>query len=148
MDLKAKLTEDTKAALKAGDKLRLSTLRMVLSEIKNAEIAKREELDDEELAAVMAREARKRREAIAEFEKGGREDLVEKETRELSILQAYLPEQMSEEEIRDVVSETIAELGATSASDMGRVMGIIMPRVKGKADGKLVNKLVREMLQR
>jgi uncharacterized protein YqeY len=147
MDLKETLNSDLKTALKAGEKLRLSTIRMLLSEIRNAEIAKRGELTDEELLAVAAREARRRKEAIEEFTKGGRQDLVDKETYELSVLEAYLPEQMSDEEVRRVVSETIAEVGATSPGDLGKVMGKLMPKVKGKADGKKVNQFVREMLQ-
>jgi uncharacterized protein len=146
MDLKEKLTEDSKAALKSGDKLRLSTIRMLLSEIKNAEIAKREDLTDEELMSIARREARKRREAIEEFGKGGRQDLVDKETYELGVLEEYLPSQMSDEEVSRIVEETIAEVGATSPADLGKVMGALMPKVKGKADGKKVNQLVRDML--
>jgi uncharacterized protein YqeY len=147
MNLKETLNSDLKTALKAGEKLRLSTIRMLLAEIKNAEIAKRGELTDEELLAVAAREARKRNEAIEEFARGGRQDLVDKETYELSVLDAYLPEQLSDEELRLIVGETIAEVGASSPGDLGKVMGKLMPKVKGKADGKKVNQLVREMLQ-
>jgi uncharacterized protein len=147
MGLKETLNEDLKTSLKAGEKLKLSTIRMLLSEIKNAEIAKRGELTDEELLAVAAREARKRNEAIEEFSKGGRQDLVDKETYELSILEQYLPEQMPEDEVRRIVAETIEEVGASTPADLGKVMGSLMPKVKGKADGKKVNQLVREMLQ-
>lgn len=147
MDLKDRVSEDCKTALKAGDKLRLSTLRMLLSEIKNAEIAKRGELTDEEEQQVASREARKRKEAIEEFAKGGRQDLVDKETFELGVLEAYLPEQMGEEEVRGIVTSTIEEVGATSPGDLGKVMSAVMPKVKGKADGKMINQLVREMLQ-
>lgn len=147
MVLKEQLTEDMKTALKAGDKLRLSTVRMMLSEVKNAEIAKRGELTDEEAAAVVAREARMRREAIEEFGKGGRQDLVDKETAELAVIQGYMPEQISSDEVRKIVAETIEEVGATTPADLGKVMGRLMPKVKGKADGKMVNQLVREMLQ-
>jgi len=145
--LKETLNEDLKTSLKAGEKLKLSTIRMLLSEIKNAEIAKRGELTDEELLAVAAREARKRNEAIEEFSKGGRQDLVDKETYELSVLEQYLPEQMPEDEVRRIVAETIEEVGASTPADLGKVMGSLMPKVKGKADGKKVNQLVREMLQ-
>ncbi len=147
MGLKETLNEDLKTSLKAGEKLKLSTIRMLLSEIKNAEIAKRGELTDEELLAVAAREARKRNEAIEEFSKGGRQDLVDKETYELSVLEQYLPEQMPEDEVRRIVAETIEEVGASTPADLGKVMGSLMPKVKGKADGKKVNQLVREMLQ-
>lgn len=145
--MKETLNEDLKTSLKAGEKLKLSTIRMLLSEIKNAEIAKRGELTDEELLAVAAREARKRNEAIEEFSKGGRQDLVDKETYELSVLEQYLPEQMPEDEVRRIVAETIEEVGASTPTDLGKVMGSLMPKVKGKADGKKVNQLVREMLQ-
>lgn len=147
MVLKEQLTEDMKTALKAGDKLRLSTVRMMLSEVKNAEIAKRGELTDEEAAAVVAREARMRREAIEEFGKGGRQDLVDKETHELAVIQGYMPEQISSDEVRKIVADTIEEVGATTPADLGKVMGRLMPKVKGKADGKMINQLVREMLQ-
>ncbi|MHB8895218.1 MAG: GatB/YqeY domain-containing protein [Candidatus Geothermincolia bacterium] len=147
MSLKETLAGDSRKALKSGDKLRLSTVRMLLSEIKNAEIAKRDELTEEEALQIAAREARKRKEAIEEFAKGGRQDLVDKETYELSVLQEYLPAQMSDEEVERIVAETIAEAGASSPSDLGKVMGLLMPKIKGKADGKKVNQLVREMLQ-
>jgi hypothetical protein len=147
MGLKERLTEDSKAALRSGDKLRLSTVRMLLSEIKNAEIAEHGEITEEETLQLASREARKRKEAIAEFSKGGRQDLVDKETYELSVLQEYLPEQMSEDDVKKVVADTIQEVGATSPSDLGKVMGKLMQKVKGKADGKLINQLVREMLE-
>lgn len=146
MSLKETLGEDSKNALRSGEKLKLSTIRMVLAEIRNAEIAKREDLTDEEVLQVVSREARKRKEAIDEFAKGGRQDLVDKETYELSVLEAYLPEQMSDEEVRQIVSQTIEEVGASSPSDLGKVMSAVMPRVKGQADGKKINQLVREML--
>jgi uncharacterized protein YqeY len=141
---KERLTQDSRAALKAGDKVRLSTIRMMLAEIKNAEIAKRGDLTDEETAAVVAREARRRREAIEEFGKGGRQDLVDKETYELSVIQEYMPEQMSEEEVRGIVAETISEAAATSPSDLGKVMGLLMPKVKGMADGKMINRMLQQ----
>ncbi len=147
MGLKENLTEEMKQAMKSGDKLKLSTVRLLLSEIKNAEIRKRSELEDDEILGVVAKEVRRRKEAIEGFEKGGRQDLVDKETRELQILQGYLPEQISSEELRRIISETIQEVGASSPADLGKVMGSLMPKVKGKADGKLVNQLAREMLQ-
>jgi uncharacterized protein YqeY len=147
MDLKERLTGDCRQAMKDGDKLKVSTIRLVLSEIKNAEIAKRTELDEDELLSVVSREARKRRESIEEFGKGGRQDLVDKEERELEMIESYMPEQLSEDEVRRTVEQTIADVGATSASDLGKVMGALMPRLKGKADGKKVNQMVRELLQ-
>ncbi len=147
MELKDRIDSECKTALKSGEKIKVSTLRMILAEVKNAEIAKRGDLSEEELLAVVAREARKRKEAIEEFGKGGREDLVAKESEELAIIQAYLPEQMSDGEVRSIVEETIKEVGATSSGDLGKVMGKLMPKIKGKADGKKVNQMVREMLQ-
>jgi len=119
----------------------------VLAGVQNEEIAKRGELTEEEFLTVLAREARKRKESIEEFGKGGRQDLVEKEERELSIIESYLPEQLSEDEVRDIIDRTIQEVGATSAGDLGKVMGKLMPLLKGKADGKKVNQMVRERLQ-
>lgn len=147
MDLKETLTADYKQAMKDRDKLKVSTIRMVLAGVKNEEIAKRGELTEEEFLTVLAREARKRKESIEEFGKGGRQDLVEKEERELSIIESYLPEQLSEDEVRDIIDRTIQEVGATSAGDLGKVMGKLMPLLKGKADGKKVNQMVRERLQ-
>jgi len=147
MDLKETLTDNYKQAMKDRDKLKVSTIRMVLAGVKNEEIAKRGELTEEEFLTVLAREARKRKESIEEFGKGGRQDLVEKEERELSIIESYLPEQLSEDEVRDIIDRTIQEVGATSAGDLGKVMGKLMPLLKGKADGKKVNQMVRERLQ-
>lgn len=147
MDLKETLTADYKQAMKDRDKLKVSTIRMVLAGVQNEEIAKRGELTEEEFLTVLAREARKRKESIEEFGKGGRQDLVEKEERELSIIESYLPEQLSEDEVRDIIDRTIQEVGATSAGDLGKVMGKLMPLLKGKADGKKVNQMVRERLQ-
>jgi hypothetical protein len=147
MGLKETLDSDYVVAMKAKDKLRVSTIRLMLAEIKNEEIAKRDKLDEEELLGIVAREARKRRESIAEFEKGGRQDLVDKEKRELTLIEAYLPEQLTEEEVRSMVDETIEEVGAASAADLGKVMGKLMPRLKGKFDGKKANQIVREALE-
>jgi uncharacterized protein YqeY len=146
MDLKERVSEDLKKAMKSGEKLKVSTLRLLLSEIKNAEIAKRGELDEGEALAVAAREARKRRESIEEFARGGRQDLVDKESAELEILTAFLPEQMPEDELRGLIARAIDEARAESPKDLGKVMSVLMPRVKGKADGKVVNRLVRESL--
>ena len=147
MELMERLKADYIKAMKAGEKLRVSTLRMILSEAKNAEIAKRGELSEEELMSVIYREARKRKEAIEEFGKGGRQDLVDKESFELSVIEDYLPRQLSAEEVRRMAEEAIREVGAASAADLGKVMGTLMPRLKGKTDGKKVNQMVREMLQ-
>ncbi|RKQ63526.1 hypothetical protein C7457_0400 [Thermovibrio guaymasensis] len=146
MSLKERLKEDMKAALKAKDKEKLSVIRMLQALIKNAEIDKRGELTDEEIISLLQKYAKQRRESIEMYEKGGRQDLVEKEKRELEIVESYLPKQMSEEEIRELVAEVIKEVGASSPKDLGKVMQAVMPKVKGRANGSLVNRVVRELL--
>jgi len=148
MGLKEKLMEDMKAALKARDRERLSVIRMLQSLIKNAEIEKRGELTDEEIVSLLMKYAKQRRESIELYEKGGRQDLVEREKRELQIVESYLPRQMSEDEVRELVRKVIEEVGATSPRDIGKVMQAVMPRVKGRADGSMVNRIVRELLAR
>ena len=133
--LAQKIQDDLRGAVKAQDKSRISTLRMVLNALKNAELEEREELSDEKELAVVASYARRIKESIEEFGKAAREDLVAKEQAELAIVLSYLPEQMSDEEIRREVSRVIAEAGATTPRDMGRVMGEMMKRFKGKVDG-------------
>lgn len=146
--LKQKLQEELRQAMKAREELKTSVLRLLLSSINYFEIQKGlgYEASDEDVISVIQNEAKKRRESIELFKKGARTDLVDKETRELEILQTYLPEQMSEEKIREIVKEAIREIGATAVADMGKVMGALMPKVKGKADGSLVSKIVKEEL--
>ncbi|WP_456436808.1 GatB/YqeY domain-containing protein [Desulfurobacterium sp.] len=146
MGLKERLIKDMKEAMKARDKVKLSTIRMINSLIKNAEIDKRGELTDEEIVSLLQKYAKQRRESIELYEKGGRRDLVEKEKAELAIVESYLPEQMSEDEIRRIVEEAIAGTGASSPKDLGKVMKVVMPKVKGKADGSVVNRIARELL--
>ena len=146
MGLKAQLLQDMKEAMRARDKVRLSTIRMINSLIKNAEIEKRGELTDDEIIQLLMKYAKQRKEAIEMYEKGGRQDLVEKEKAELAVVESYLPKQMSEEEIRELVKEAIEATGASSPKDIGKVMQHVMPKVKGRADGSVVNKIVREML--
>ncbi len=146
MSIQEKLMEDMKAAMKAGDKLRLQTIRGLRSQIKNAEIDKGRELTEEEVIQVLMNAAKKRKESIELYRQGNRMDRVEEETRELEIIQKYLPEQMSEAEIAQLVEQIIQEVNASSPRDMGKVMGKIMPQVKGKADGKLVQKIVQQKL--
>ncbi|RMG96038.1 MAG: GatB/YqeY domain-containing protein [Chloroflexi bacterium] len=147
MSLKETLKRDMAAAMRAGDTQKRDTLRMLLAAVKQAEVDSRTELDDNGILNVLTKQAKQRRESIADYEKGGRTDLVQKETAELEIIENYLPKQMSREEIRQLASKAIAEVGATSAKDMGKVMGKLMPQLKGKADGRLVNEVVRELLQ-
>ncbi|MBN2167908.1 MAG: GatB/YqeY domain-containing protein [Actinobacteria bacterium] len=146
MEIEDKLVSDMKESMKSGEKLRLTTIRMILAGMKNERIAKGEDLSVDDVLTVLGREARKRREAIVEFEKAGREELVAKESEELKIIESYLPEQMSEEEVESVVREVISDVGASSRKDMGKVMGAVIPKVKGKADGRLVNETVMKFL--
>jgi len=146
MSLKDKLAADLKQAIRQGDQQRKSTLRMVMAAIQNAEIEKRRELDEGDLLAIIAKEAKQRRESIAEFESAGRQDLVDQEKGELEILLSYLPRQLSRDEIEGEARRVIEEVGATSPAQMGEVMRRLMPMMKGKADGKLVNQVVRELL--
>lgn len=147
MLLRDKFDNELKAAMKAGDALKVSVLRLLKSEIRNAEIAKGSALTEDELVQTVAKESKKRREAIEQFQKAGRADLVDKETAELRILSDYMPEQLDEAEIVGIVQEVISELHATSKTDKGRVMSALMQRVRGKADGKLVSQVVDHLLE-
>jgi uncharacterized protein YqeY len=150
MSLKDKLTDDMKQAMKDKEagKLRLSVIRMVRANIKNLEIDKKKELTEEEVLDVLAKEVKMRRDSMEEFKKGNRPDLVENLEQEIAILMQYLPQQLSEEEVRAFVAEAVKEAQAASAKDMGKVMAVLMPKVKGRADGKLVNNIVREFLNK
>lgn len=147
MDTQQRLLSDMKEAMKSGDKSRLSTIRLIRAAMKNAEIENRGELDEDAVVSVLSSEARKRREAIEEYRKAGRSDLAEIEENELAVIEEYLPEQLSEEELSSIVSEAVRDLGASSPGDVGKVMGAVMPRLKGRADGKKVNGMVRKMLE-
>lgn len=146
MGLEQKLMEDMKSAMKAKEQLRLETIRGVRAQLKNAELSKGGSLTEEEVIEVLLSAAKKRKEAIEQYRLGGREDRAETEAQELKIIEAYLPQQMSPDEIARVVEEVIREVNAASAKDMGKVMGAVMPKVKGKADGKIVQQIVREKL--
>ncbi len=150
MELKERLQADMKAALKAREsgKKRLWVLRMALSAIKNAEIAKRVCLDDAGVVEVLAAEMRSRRDTAAEFRRLGREDAAVEADGEAVILSEYLPPPLSEGELRDMVDAAVAETGAAVLRDLGKVMGKLMPQVKGLADGTLVQKMVRERLEK
>lgn len=147
MSLNERLNEDMKQAMKSQDKFRLSVIRMVRSAIKNVEIDRKQTLDDNEVLDILQRELKQRKDSLQEFEKAGRSDLVESVSAEIAILQDYLPQQLSEEEIKVIVQQTIQETGASSKADMGKLMAALMPKVKGRADGKLVNQLVQQALQ-
>jgi uncharacterized protein len=147
MSLSERLNDDMKAAMKSQDKFRLSVIRMVRSAIKNVEIDQRRTLSDEEVLDILGRELKQRKEAMQEFRKAGRDDLADPLDQEIAIISAYLPEQLSEEEIIALVKQAIADTGAASKADMGKVMAALMPQVKGRADGKLVNQTVQRFLQ-
>ncbi len=149
------LNQDLKAAMLGKDAKKVSTLRFLLAALQNEKIALRtrradtedKPLTDEEVISVIGRQVKQRRESIESFEKGNRADLAAKEREELAILQKYLPQEMSEEEIKKAIEEAISQTGARGADDIGKVMQAVMPKVKGRADGALVNRLVREKLQ-
>lgn len=144
--LKERLTEDMKSAMKSKEKERLSVIRMTRAAIKNVEIDKRKDLDDQEVLQVLSKEVKQRRDSIQEYEKAGKEDTVKQLEREIAILQEYLPEQLSQEELEEITDEIIAEVGASTMADMGKVMGAIMPKIRGRADGSQINKIVKERL--
>jgi len=147
MALLQKLDEDLKTALKTSDKLKLSVLRMAKAAVKNQQIDKGRELQDEEILAIFSTLAKQRRESIEQFSKGGREDLAQQEKQELLILQSYMPVQLSVEELNAMILQAIKESSAENEGDMGKVMKILAPRIKGVADGKWVNNRVKELLQ-
>lgn len=146
MSLKEKLAEDLKEAMRARDETRKSAIRMALAAIKNAEVAAIKEFDDPEVLGVIAKQVKQRRESIEEFRKAGRQDLVEKETAEMRVLESYLPAQMSREEIAVEARKVVEEVGARGPQDKGKVMAAIMPRLAGRAEGRTVNEVVTEIL--
>jgi uncharacterized protein YqeY len=141
-----RLGQDMKEALKAKDKDRLSVIRMVRAEVKQAEIDKRDSLTDDEVFDVILREVKKRKDAIAEYTKAGREELAKKEQQELAILEQYLPQPLTEEELRAIVAETVQSLNVSSKKEMGKAIQAVMSQVKGRAEGKTVARLVQEAL--
>ncbi|KQX64782.1 GatB/YqeY domain-containing protein [Paenibacillus sp. Root444D2] len=146
MSLSDRLNEDMKQAMKSQDKFKLSVIRMVRSTIKNSEIELKRALDDNEVLDVLTREIKQRKDSLHEFTKAGRDDLAEGLKAELVILAEYMPQQLSEEEVKAIVQQTIQQIGASSKADMGKVMTALMPQVKGRADGKLINQLVQQLL--
>lgn len=144
--LKQKIKSDLNEALKQGDELSRSVLGMVLAAIINKELAKAKESTDGEAVEILFSELKKRKESIVAFEKGNRQELADKEKKEIEVLQKYLPKLMSEEEIKKIVKAAVDKTGAKDAKDMGRVMKEISPQVKGKAEGSLVSKIVKETL--
>lgn len=146
MSLKERLLENMKTAMKDRDTIRKDTIQMARAAVLQVEKDKRVTLDDEGVTDVIAKEVKKRKDVLPEYEKSGRQDLIDALKKEIEILAQYLPSQMSAEEVEALVRETIAGLGAKSASDMGKVMQAVMPKLKGRADGRIVNEMVRKFL--
>ncbi|MGZ3901240.1 MAG: GatB/YqeY domain-containing protein [Bacteroidia bacterium] len=147
MSLLERLNNDMKQAMKNKEKDKLSVIRMVKASLQNEAIKLgTKELSENDELTVLSREVKQRKDSLHEFDKAGREDLVDKLRTELTYVELYLPKQLSEEELTEIVKETVSEIGATSKADMGKVMAALMPKVKGKADGSLVNKLVQQHL--
>ncbi|PIY97226.1 MAG: aspartyl-tRNA amidotransferase [Candidatus Kerfeldbacteria bacterium CG_4_10_14_0_8_um_filter_42_10] len=146
MGLKTRLEQNLKDAIKGKNPTMLGTVRLVMAEIKKEEIAQKRELKEEEIQILIQREIKKRRDAFEAYQKGGRAELAQKEEAEAKILQEYLPEPLSEEELVKIIQAAIKETGAESVKEMGKVMSLVMAKAKGKADGKLVNEKVRQLL--
>ncbi|HHS13374.1 MAG TPA: GatB/YqeY domain-containing protein [bacterium] len=146
MGLQDKLLQDMNSALKSGNREVLETLRMIRAQIQNAAIERSGKLDEADIVGVLSKEAKKRKEAIEMYEKGGRDDLARKESHELKIISGYLPKTLTEDEIQVLVKEAIDQTDAGGLHDMGKVMGHIMPRVKGRADGRVIQEHVRKLL--
>jgi len=144
--MRDKILKDIMQAMKDKDKDKLSVLRMVKGSIQLEEIAKKKELSDDDVLGVLAKQIKTRKESIIEFEKAGRNDLIEQTSKEIEILNQYMPEQMSEEEIIKVIEEAVEEVKPQSASDMGKIMKLVSPKFKGKADMSLVSSIIKEKL--
>jgi uncharacterized protein len=147
MALRERITEDMKSAMRAAEKERLSTIRLALAAIKQREVDERITLDDTQVLAVLEKMIKQRREAITQFESGGRADLVAKESAEIAVLQGYLPAQMTSAEIDALISEAIAASGATSIKDMGKVMAVVKPKAQGRADMGAISARIKQKLQ-
>ena len=146
MALKDRITEDMKTAMRAGEKERLATVRLILSAIKQREVDERITLDDSQVLAAIEKMVKQRKEAITQFEAGGRADLVAKETAEIAILQTYLPTQMSDAEVDGLIAEAIASTGAASIKDMGKVMAAVKTKAQGRADMGAVSARIKQKL--
>jgi uncharacterized protein YqeY len=146
MNLSERLNEDMKQFMKSGNKFSLSVVRMLRSAVKNVEIDQRKTLGDDEVLDILNREMKQRRDARLEFDKAGRQDLVTQIDAEIAVIQTYMPQPLTEDELQTIVAQTIQEMKASSKSDMGKVMSALMPKVKGRADGKKLNETVMRML--
>ncbi len=146
MALRERITEDMKSAMRAGDRDRLATIRLALAAIKQREVDERTTLDDTQVLAVLEKMIKQRREAIVQFDSGGRADLVAKETAEIAVLQGYLPTPLSEAEIDALIAEAIAATGAASIKDMGKVMALVKPKAQGRADMGALSARIKQRL--
>ncbi|TCO80047.1 GatB/YqeY domain-containing protein [Marinisporobacter balticus] len=146
MSLKERLMADLKEAMKEKKKLEKAVITMVRSAIKQYEVDHRVELDDEAILDIVSKQVKQKKDAIEEFAKGGRDDLVDEAKAEIDILLNYLPQQLTEKELTQIVSQTIEEVGANSMKDMGKIMSAVMPKVKGRTDGKTVNRIIKQFL--
>jgi uncharacterized protein YqeY len=147
MNLSERLNDDMKQAMKSQEKFKLTTIRMIRSSIKNLEIDLKRPLEDAEVLDILSREIKQRKDSLQEFDKAGRDDLAKDVAAEIEIISVYLPQQLTEEEIKLIVQQTIQETGASSKAEMGKVMSALLPKTKGRADGKLVNTFVQQFLQ-
>ena len=147
MGKKIEIEAALKEAMRAKDKVRKNTLRLVLSAMKEAEVLKQAELDDSAILGILQKEVKLRKESIADAEQAGRDDLIQEAKSEINVLEEYLPAAMSDEELESLVNDALAESGASSPSDMGKVMKVVLPRVQGRADGGQVSQIVRQKLQ-
>lgn len=148
MSIKDQLMSDLKEAMKAKDPVRKATVTMLRAQIKQVEVDTRQEVEDEGVLEIIARQVKQKRAAILDFEKAQRQDLVEESHREIEILMTYMPTQMTQEAVQALVLETISDLGAQTMKDMGKVMGALAPKTKGRADNKLVSDIVRAELMK
>ncbi len=147
MKFKDKIGDELRSAMKARDTGAVAGLRMIIAAMKNREIEKRGELDDDECIKILSTLVKQRNESIDMYRKGGRDDLVSRELAELALIKSFLPEQLSEDELSKMIDDAIAECGAFSPGDMGKVMKIVSPKTRGRADGKVVSELVKKKLQ-
>ncbi len=145
-ELKERLKNDLKEAMKSKDNFKRDVVRFLMSAIKQVEVDERRELSDEDIQKIIQKSVKQREDAANQYKEGGREDLYEKELKEAEILKSYLPKQLSDEELKAIVEETIKEVGASSMKDMGKVMGAVIKKTVGKADGKRINAIVKELL--
>lgn len=146
MTLKEKLSQDLKEAMKSKDETKVRTVRLLIAAIKNFEVEKMGQASDEEVLQIMSKELKKRLESIEMYKRAAREDLVIEEENELKIIKSYMPQQMDEDQIRELAKQVIQKYNLSSPKDLGTVMKLLMPQVKGRADGKIVNRIVQELL--